>query len=278
MRKHILSLSLIISAIICFASCQNNKELTSADYLQLARDNSLSSPQLALTYTDTVHLLFPKDVPARRQADTIKWNIEYRLAKQTVAYTDSILKILQDSLPKLTGQFKFIKDENYQDLGAFEHKLLTTERNTERTYLKPVVDEHGKATITSHHVATTTEHNTLTATADSLSISTQPQAAENIHTFTDLDLSHQTILFDSPDIINIYQFIENNQDKRIKITLSYNGEKNLYHFYLNNNEKQIFTDCHQLATLLSDHYTLFTQQQQLTRKMELLEKRLSITE
>ena len=78
----------------------------------------------ALACIDSIHINYRTDVAVRRMADTLRWDIEYRHAITTLPQIDSALEDLQARLPELTKPFRFIKNDEYQTIGAFEHRQL----------------------------------------------------------------------------------------------------------------------------------------------------------
>lgn len=228
---------------------------------------------IALITLDSIHINFRTDVAVRRMADTLRWDIEYRHAIKTLPQVDSALTELQTRLPELTKPFRFIKNEEYQSIGSFEHRQLRTENNTSRCYLKPSVDEKGTFTITSYYIGTKAQHTVARITVDSLSMETLVAPSSNITQFVDLEEYREIIVFDKTLLNGIDKFIADNKDNRIKVSLLGDGQP--YHYYLTPTERTLLAQTYELSIALSDFTQLSDQQLRLSQKIELLKIRLN---
>ena len=248
-------------------------EMALAEIEQSKQFFAKNQDSIALSIIDSIHIKYRTDVAVRRMADTLRWDIEYRHALITLPQVDSTLNELQARLPELTKQFRFIKNEEYQTIGAFEHRQLRTENNTSRCYLKPSIDEHGKFTLTSYYLGTKEQHTVVRATVDSLSVETQVAPSSNISQFIDIDEYKEIIIYDNELLNNIHSFIADNRDNRIKISLLGDGQP--YHYYLTPTERNILAQSYELSIALTDLNRLTDQQLKLSQKIELLKMRLN---
>ena len=131
MKSNIFYILLI--TISLFASCKpSNHELALAEIEKIKQLIAENKDSIALANIDSIHTHYRTDVAVRRMADTLRWDIEYRHAIIALPQIDSALNELQTRLPELTKPFRFIKNEEYQTIGAFEHRQLRTENNTSR--------------------------------------------------------------------------------------------------------------------------------------------------
>lgn len=226
---------------------------------------------LALELLDSVSVLFPKDIPNRRNADTLRWEIQMKQCVTSIPMLDSVIEIAQYKLDSLVKFFKFYKDSLYQDIGTYEHRILTTERNTNRCYLKPSVDENGAVTITSFYYGARAHHNQLKVSVDSFFVETPVIPSENISDFQ-LDESEykEVIIVDSTYLNGIDEYIAANADRKIRITLK--GD-NPYVYYLNGTEKEIFYTTYQFANILSIYSKAINQKSKAIQKIEILKQR-----
>ena len=95
--------------------------------------------EAALQQIDSVHTLYPKQVAQRRQAKALKDSIVYLQAQQTLYYSDSILKPLLPEADRLLKEFRFEKNDNYEDHGNYVYRTLQTGWNTNRCFLQAYV-------------------------------------------------------------------------------------------------------------------------------------------
>lgn len=273
MIKKIIYFLLVLPLFI--ANCKPSAhEMALAEIEKTKQFIAEKQDSAALNCIDSIHIRYRTDVAVRRMADTLRWDIEYRHAIINLPQVDSALSELQTRLPELTKPFRFIKNEEYQTIGAFEHRQLRTENNTSRCYLKPSIDEHGNFTITSYYIGTKAQHTVVRITVDSLSIETHTAPSSNITQFVDLEEYREIIVFDKNLLNGIDKFITDNKDNRIKVSLL--GEGQPYHYYLTPTERTLLAQSYELSIALSDYTRLTDQQLRLSQKIELLKQRLKI--
>ena len=264
------SISLVI-LLLLLASCgvgTKNAEY----YLEQSKGYyAAGNDTLAIEMLDSVSILFPKDIPNRRLADTLRWQIQMKQCITALPLLDSVIASAQYQLDSLVKYFRFFKDSLYQDIGTYEHRILTTERNTSRCYLKPSVDENGAVTITSFYYGARAHHNQLKVSVDSFFVETPIIPSENISDFQ-LDESEykEVIIVDSTYLNGIDEYIAANADRKIRITLK--GE-NPYVYYLNGTEKEIFYTTYQFANILSIYSKAINQKSKAIQKIEILKQR-----
>ena len=264
------SISLVI-LLLLLASCgvgTKNAEY----YLEQSKGYyAAGNDTLAIEMLDSVSILFPKDIPNRRLADTLRWPIQMKQCITALPLLDSVIASAQYQLASLVKYFRFFKDSLYQDIGTYEHRILTTERNTSRCYLKPSVDENGAVTITSFYYGARAHHNQLKVSVDSFFVETPVIPSENISDFQ-LDESEykEVIIVDSTYLNGIDEYIAANADRKIRITLK--GE-NPYVYYLNGTEKEIFYTTYQFANILSIYSKAINQKSKAIQKIEILKQR-----
>lgn len=257
--------------MVCCKPSEHEMALTKINEIkQLIAENH---KQDALNKIDSIHIIYKKDIAIRRIADTLRWEIELEQSIERLPLIDSALANVQARLPEITKAFRYIKNEDYQDIGHFEHRQLRTENNTTRCYLKPSISEQGAMTITSYYLGTKASHTTVRVTIDSLSVETQVAPKSNISQFIDVDMYREIIVFDSKLMNGIDSFIAKNKDNRIKISLIGNGQP--YHYYLTPTERNILTQSYDLSIALSDFTRLTNEQLKLSQKIELLKQRLN---
>ena len=93
---------------------------------------------------DSLHATYPREVEQRRIAKAMEDNITYMEAERTLAYADSILPPLLTQADKLLKQFKYEKNEKYEDKGRYVHRLLNTGSNTARNFLQHMFETTDK--------------------------------------------------------------------------------------------------------------------------------------
>ena len=141
----------ILLLIVAFAACnQLSDEEKAALHLQEARaliaQNQLNAAKNEL---DSVHILYPREVPMRRIAKHLSDSIVVIESKRTLAYCDSLLPQMEHVKDSLAKNFRFEHDTLYMEEGQYVNKLLRTESNAARCYLQAYITESAKVVMKS---------------------------------------------------------------------------------------------------------------------------------
>ncbi len=208
----------------------------------LVQTNQLNQAKIEL---DSVHTLYPKEVPARRAAKQLNDSIVYIEAQRTLAYSDSMLNVLLPQIDPLLKQFRYEKHDKYEDDGKYVHRLLRTTSNASRCYLQCYVSDQRKTILKSYYFgnrALNQEHITLTANEMNIT-----ETGAN-HAF-EAGGWHEILTLDEEHALQLLHFISAHKQERIKVTL--NGKSN-YIYYLQQNEKDALEQTYLLGILMRD--------------------------
>lgn len=218
---------------------------------QLADSGHLNEAKIRL---DSVHHTYPKCVAQRRLAKDLQDSIAYIEAKRTLAYSDSLLQVLQPQADPLLKKFNYEKQEQYEDNGRYVHKLLTTDRNTDRCYLQVYVTDAYETAVKSYYAGKTTLYQTAL----------ELQANEDIARFEgsehhfDLEhtLPHRSIhTFSSERSLELLNFVSSHMQDRIRVNLlgrTADDTETNYVYYLSDTEKTALQDTYQLGFVMGD--------------------------
>lgn len=247
MKKQILFYALLL---LHFVAC--TPKLTDAEKadlrLQAARqmivDNRLNAAKSEL---DSVHLLYPKQVTQRRAANYLSDSIAYIESLRTLAYCDTMLIQKEQESQMLLADFRFEKNDKYEDNGHYVYKLLRTESNTERCYLQTYVTQDYKVFVKSNYCGTKKiEHSQVELLANDLSVSS---GAGNNHTFTDGGLTWEILTLSDDAAMSLLNFISANETERIQVRLS---GTSTYVYYLTESERKALGTTYHLAVVMRD--------------------------
>ena len=101
----------------------------------------------------------------RRAAQNQKYVDQLVVEEQTLHVTDSLIQAIIPRINEVTsGNFDYIKSE-YDDLGRFVPKGMSTDDNVQRTYIHCAVDEYGQTQLISTYCGSKLEHTQLRITA-----------------------------------------------------------------------------------------------------------------
>ncbi len=243
MRKTLVT---IAACLFLLASCGKSDAELAMERVEQARElvqtNQLNQAKIAL---DSVHVLYPREVPARRAAKSLSDSIVYIEAQRTLAYSDSMLNVLLPQVEPLLKQFRYEKNEKYEDEGKYVHYLLKTTSNTSRCYLQCYVSDQRKTTLKSYYFGNRPlNHERIILTANEMNI----EQTGTHHGF-EAEGWHEILTLNEENALQLLNFISAHKQDRIKVTLS---GKSDYIYYLQQNEKEALEQTYLLGILMRD--------------------------
>ena len=178
-----------------------------------------------------------------------KDSLQYIQALSTRNYSDSMLQVLMPQVDPLLQQFKYEKNDDYEQHGHYVHKLLTTDRNTSRNYLQAYVTDDNHLTLQSYYFGSQplNQHTVkLTIGEDFV------QAQGHNHTFQ-AEGNYEILTIPENDALRLLEQIAAHNEERIKVSLLGKREQI---YYLQTNEKQALAHTYRLAVIMQDIATL----------------------
>ncbi len=245
MKKIILFSLLVVAMVGCNTK---QKELRRAEARvaaaqQLVNEGNLNAAKLQL---DSVHLLYPKQVDARRSAKALMDSIVYIEAQRNLHYSDSLLQPLLPQVDNLLKKFKCEKNGEYEFYGRYVHKQLPTDKNFNRCFLQAYVNEDVRITMKSYYCGQKAiNHDKLTLTVGE----DYQTASGSTHSFETDGCKYEILNLSEEDALSALKFIAAHEKDRIKVTLTGSSD---YAYYLNQTEKQALTETCRLALLMLD--------------------------
>jgi hypothetical protein len=132
---------------------------------QLIAQNALNAAKIEI---DSIHSLYPRLVNKRRIAAALQDTVIRRESYRTLIYCDSILPQKQHEADSIQKNFRFEKNEKYQQFGNYVYKTQVTESNSNRTYLKTFVDENADFFLISNYCGGKIEHTSIEVAVNDL--------------------------------------------------------------------------------------------------------------
>jgi len=263
-------ISIILFTFILFISCNSRKsQEKEADVRlkhieQLLSENAFNAAKIEI---DSIHTLYPRLVDKRRAAAAFEDSIIRRESARTLAYCDSILPIKQREADSIQKNFRFEKNEKYQDLGNFVYKTQRTENNTNRNYLKTFVDENADFYLVSNYCGGKIEHSSVQVSAGDVFAQTDTIYTSNAanHSFTDGGTRWEAVTFKNEADKGVSAFIAQYAGMRIKVTL--HGKKS-YVYYLADSDKKAITETYHLWVVKKDVVHLQKEIKKATQKIK----------
>ena len=247
---------LLLSAAFLCTACDSARKKAEKDIKHrfehietLLNENSLHAARIEL---DSIHTLYPRMVDARRLAKALNDTITLRESCRTLAYCDSLLPIKQHQADSIQKQFRYEKNDTYENIGHYVYKALRIEANIGRTYLRAYVDEHADFYMISNFTGNyTLQHTRIKASVDDMYATTDSIATDSPlnHSFNDNGIYWEIVTFKNEASGNLPVFIAQYAQERIKITLQ--GKRN-YVFYLTETDKKALSETYNLWVAKKD--------------------------
>lgn len=207
--------------------------------------------EAAMLQIDTVNILYPRFVAKRKIAAALKDTILRRQSAIILESANSVLPQKLAELDSLQKDFKFEKNETYQEFGNFVYKSQITEQNISRNYLKCYVDENADLYIVSNVVGIRLNHTSIKVSSGNLYVQTDTVnvSSGNFHSFSNDGVYWETLTFKNEVDSAITSFISEHQAERIKVDLK--GTKSIS-YYLSDQDKKAIAATYRFWTAKKD--------------------------
>lgn len=259
--RHNHFISLLIMAILVISCQPSPKKCANALFEEAQLLVEQGMWRQAMLVLDSIHATYPKQVFERRLAKSLADSITYLEAKNTLAYTDSLLPPLLDKVDKLLPLFRYEKNQQYEDHGKYVHKLLTTGSNTSRNFLQAYVRDDRETIVKSYY------YGSRAVRQQSIVL----QAGGEQQTFTgsnhhfEAGAHHEIMTIENDNALALLNFVSSHINDRIRIVGTGVRAQDTWVYYLSDKEKKALSDTYQLGWLMKD-IKHFEQIQQIANK------------
>lgn len=267
-KIHILLAALIVLGL---AACTKQKQERAAQAFvdkaaELVKQHRYEAAQQQL---DSVHMLYPKQVAQRRQAKALQDSIVYLQAQHTLRYCDSLLQPLFPQADQLLKEFRFEKNEAYEDHGQYVYRNLQTGWNTNRCFLQAYVSDDRKTLVKSYYYGAQPLHQTSVA----LSCGDQEIEIQGQNHAFEVEGWHEILTLADEQALEILNFVSSHIGDRIRVTAK---GRSRAAYYLSDNEKQALDKTYQLGLLMRDINQLEEQVRIATKRIEHYQSRTKV--
>lgn len=141
MYKYLCALGLSVLLVACTNGKKQDSEIDTKNnnVSQLIAQNNLEEAKAEI---DSIHKHFPRKIDKRRIAAALSDTITLIESRATLTLAENTIPMLIARADSLRKNFRYEKEEKYQDFGNFVYKTQITEQNIARNYLKCFIDEH----------------------------------------------------------------------------------------------------------------------------------------
>lgn len=257
-----------------FTACHNTDE-KAGKKLQCAQEAfEKGHYNEAKIQIDSIKILYPKAFDARRKGIRLMQEIELKEQQKTLAYLDSLLTEKQTQFAVLKKDFVFEKDTAYQQIGNYLASSQTIEKNIHRSFLRFLVDENGKMSMTSIYCGNKNIHHyAIRVTAPDGSFAQTPPSKDSYET-TDLGEKIEKADYKLGQDGNVISFLYLNKDKNIRI--NYIGDRS-YSIKMEKADLQALGGVYELAKLLSSITEIKKNKEEANLKMKFVKREIEKT-
>ena len=265
------SFLLFAAVMLCLVSCTKVRQERAAQAHVDSAAELIGQHryEAALLQIDSVHSLYPRQVAQRRQAKALKDTIVYLQSQQTLRYADSLLQPLLPEADKLLKEFRFEKNDSYEDHGQYVYRNLQTGWNTNRCFLQAYVSDDRKTLVKSYYYGSRQIHQTAVAlNADGQDIEIQGKN----HAF-EVEGWHEILTLEDEQALEVLNFISSHLNDRIRVTAQGDKPNAKAVYYLTDNEKEALDKTYRLGLLMRDINQLEEQIRLATQRIEHFESK-----
>ena len=255
--------------IILFTNCSSSDTDRAQELVhhaqKLVHDGNWRQARIVL---DSIHTLYPKEIAQRRSAKSIEDSITYLEATATLAYIDSMLPLLIEKTDALIKNFRYEKDEKYEDYGRYVHRLLRTQDNLSRNFLQVYVKDNHETVVKSYYFGShAVEQQRLTLTSNGEEV----RFAGVNHSF-EAEGWHEIMTIEGELALQLLNFVSSHTHDRIRVQGEGVKKVHTWVYYLTDQEKQALSDTYQFGWYMKDIKRLediqHTSQRQIDRYLQ----------
>lgn len=246
MTKRIIILFLVASALFsCAPSDSECAQKLVNDARVLVQDGQWRTARFLL---DSVHAVYPKEVAQRRLAKALEDSIVYLEAQATLQYADTMLPPLLEQADKLLKQFRYEKNDNYEDYGRYVHRLLNTGSNTSRNFLQAYVRDDRQTIVKSYYFGS----RNVGQTAIILSAAGEEARFSGSNHAFEMEGWHEVMTMEDESALRLLNFISSHMSDRLRVGGEGSKPNNTWVYYLNDKEKEALSQTYQFGWLMKD--------------------------
>jgi len=240
---------LLVLPIAMLAACQPSEEQRAsalvAEAQSLVENGQWRQARIVL---DSLHKTYPKQVAQRRAAKALGDSITYMEAQRSIAYADSLLQVLLPQADELLRQFRYEKDDRYEDHGRYVSRLLATSSNTSRNFLQAYVRDDRMTVVKSfYYGAGQVGQRSLYLSAND----EETAFRGNNHSFN-AEGWHEIMTMEDAEALQLLNFVSTHADGRVRVKGEGSAPNKTWVYYLTDKEKAALVQTYQLGFLMKD--------------------------
>lgn len=188
--------------------------------------------------------------------------------ERSLAYYDSLYQTLLPIADSLIKEFRYEKNEQYEQNGKYTHRLLRTTQNTSRNYIQAYVKDNASTEVKFFYFgAKQAGLQEAVLSVDSL----QDTFRGSTHAF-EAEGWHETLTLGQDDALRCLHFIDVYSANRVRVSLV--GFQSRAVFCISDNDKKALMSTYRLGITMRDLRDLETRIRLTLLQIEKYQKRL----
>jgi hypothetical protein len=274
--KILKSGSVLLWTILILTGCGEEKEARQRlEEAKTMYENKAFAAAKSLI--DTINLRYSHEIEIRKEALTLMRLAERGECERNVAYCDSLLPIRLEEAEVLKKGFAFEKDTAYNDIGKYIPKMMTIERNVERSYIRCGVNEEGEMYIASVYFGSNPiNHTGLKFSINDGTLAETPSIPYDggvNYRFKDMGNTTEVVTYKGEHCKTIAHFVFVIDEKE-RIKAEYTGGKTFF-LYLSDRDKKDIKATYELAMTLSDINAMQKEKIRSEKRIRLIDEKLN---
>lgn len=250
MKPYLFFIGILLLSFSC-----NKKGIEARAYLENARNFYENADyDSAQKLLDSLKILYPDEFEIRKEGLQLGRLVKLGQQERNRILCDSLLQIRLAQLDAMKSKFIFEKNPEYDDVGKYYAKSQKLENNLRRSYIRSCVNELGIMELASIYCGARPIRHTGLKVSDSkgeyAETETIPRDGGMNYSFTDLDMTTETITYINGKDNGVIQFIYNNIT--IPLKAEYTGGNKKYVIAVSQADKDALADIRDFSVVLSD--------------------------
>lgn len=226
---------------------------------------------------DSLKILYPDDWEARKESLRLSHLVDLGQQTRNLAYFDSLLQIRSAQRDSMKAYFLFEKNPEYSLTGRYYARSQSLENNLRRSYIRSEVNESGVMELASiYYGAQPIRHTGLKISCSGGREYTETEAipydSGMNYSFTDLNMTTETVTYTGGKDNGVIQFIYNNRD--IPLKAEYTGGNKKYSIPVSREDKAALADIRDFSVVLSDIDRLNKELEKSSKRIAYLQKKI----
>lgn len=246
---------LFFTGILLLSFACNKEGIDARAYLENAKNFYENADyDSAQKMLDSLKILYPNDFEVRKEGLQLGRLVKRGQQARNRVLCDSLLQIRLAQRDSMKSKFLLEKNPEYDEIGKYYAKSQKLENNLRRSYIRSSVNESGMMELASIYCGAQPIRHTGMKVSNSKGEYAETEAIPYggglNYSFTDLNMTTETVTYVNGKDNGVIQFIYNNMNAPLKA--EYTGGNKKYSITVSQADKDALADIRDFSVVLSD--------------------------